>query len=426
MRILVTPVGSAGDNYPFIGLAGELVRRGHDVQVLSIGPFRDAVRAVGANYVEVGTAEEYAANINNPELWHPTKGSKTVAKLVAEQLRRNLKLVTEFHEPGNTIVVGHTLDFASRALHEKVGLPLVTVHLQPCIVRTSHQLPTMMGTTNYSWLPLWVKRSVWWFLDRAMMDRVFGPPANEVRGKLGLPPVKRILKDYLNSPLLTIGMWPEWFGPPQPDWPKQMKLAGFPLYDPSALSAQDPEIDAFLQAGDAPIVFTPGSAMVHGHDFFAAAVDACQRIGRRGMLMTRHDEHVPASLPPTVKRFAFAPFSKLLPRCAAIVHHGGVGTTAAGFAAGIAQVIMPMSHDQPDNADRAVKLGVARRIMRTSFTAESLATALQWLLESTEVTKSCEEVVRRCRATNGIANACDMIESVMPRVRQSRESVAVA
>lgn len=412
MKVLITPVGSAGDHYPFIGIAAELVRRGHDVHVLAIAPFRDAVAETGAAYVEVGTIEEYHTNINNPDLWHPLKGSKTVANLVAEQLRRMLKLISDLHEPGRTLVVGHTLDFVSRALHDKINLPFVTVHLQPSIVRTSHQLPTMIGTTNHSWLPQWVKRSAWWFIDRAVMDPTFGPSINEVRAKLDLPPVKRVFKEYLNSPLLTIGFWPDWFGPPQPDWPQQLKLAGFPLYDPSSSSPIDPELDTFLNAGDPPIVFTPGSAMVHGQAFFAAAVDACQRLNRRGLLMTRHENHLPPSLPPTVRRFAFAPFSKLLPRCAALVHHGGIGTTAAAFAAAIPQVIMPMSHDQPDNADRSIKLGTAERIVRKRFTGPNVAAALERLLHSTDVKDRCADLARRCRETNGIANACDMIERI--------------
>jgi UDP:flavonoid glycosyltransferase YjiC (YdhE family) len=424
MKVLITPVGSAGDNYPFIGLAAELVRRGHDVHVLSIAPFGDAIAAAGAHYVEMGTMEEYRTQINNPDLWHPMKGTRTVARLIGEQVRRLREAVARLDEPGRTLVVAHTLDFASRALHEKSGLPFVAIHLQPSIVRTSYQLPTMVGTTNYSWLPRWVKRSVWWFLDHAMMDPAFGPSANEVRRGLGLPPVRRIFEQYLNSPLLTIGMWPDWFGPPQPDWPRQMKLAGFPLYDPSCSSPLDPEIDSFLRSGEAPVVFTPGSAMVHGHAFFAAAVEACQRLNRRGLLMTRHEEHLPPSLPPTVRRFAFAPFSKLLPRCAALVHHGGIGSTAAALAAGIPQVIMPMSHDQPDNTDRSLKLGVAERIVPKRFTGPNVAAALGRLLDSAGVKQRCTDLARRCRETNGIGDACDMIEGVMPRPAERSAAVA--
>ena len=415
MKIVITPMGSAGDNYPFIGIGAEMVRRGHDVHVVTTGPFRDAVLAAGASYVESGSTEEYEKNINNPELFHPTRGSETVARMVAEQIRRMFKSVRELHEPGRTLVVGHTLDFGSRALHDKIGLPLVTLHLQPVIVRTSHELPTMTGTMNFSWLPRWFKRSLWWGVDRLMMDRIWGPAANEPRAALNLPPVSRVFESYTNSPLLTIGLWPDWFGPPQPDWPKQMKLAGFPLYDPSSSPSLDGEIESFLAAGDAPIVFTPGSAMVHGHDFFAAAADACQSLGRRGMLFTRYEAQVPKSLPPTVRRFAFARFSQLLPRCAALVHHGGIGTTAAGFAGGIPQVIMPMSHDQPDNAYRAVKLGIAERIMPKKFTGDRLAASLKRLLDSPDVKQRCTDLARRCRETNGIATACDLIEGVIPK-----------
>ena len=85
-------------------------------------------------------------------------------------------------------------------------------------------------------------------------------------------------------------------------------------------------LPSFLAVGDAPIAFTPGSAMTFGQSFFRESVKACQIVGRRGILLSRHREHIPPELPPTVRHFDYAPFSRILPRCAALVHHGGVGT----------------------------------------------------------------------------------------------------
>jgi UDP:flavonoid glycosyltransferase YjiC (YdhE family) len=133
-------------------------------------------------------------------------------------------------------------------------------------------------------------------------------------------------------------MFPEWFGPRQIDWPEQTEFAGFPLWDEKGYTAVAPELEDFLRAGEPPIVFTPGTAHTHADRFWKAAIDACQQLGRRGMLLTRHAEQIPSRLPEGVRHFDFAPFSQVLPHSAAIVHHGGIGTMSQGLAAGIPQV----------------------------------------------------------------------------------------
>ncbi|MCY2953447.1 MAG: glycosyltransferase [Planctomycetota bacterium] len=129
MRFLLTPVGSAGDNFPFIGLGAELLRRGHDVTVITSENFAPIVRRLEMNCVEAITAEEYRSIQDNPDLWHPVKGYKTVMAYAMEQVRRLFKLVRELAEPGRTVVVSHMLDYASRCIQDKTGLPVVTVQL---------------------------------------------------------------------------------------------------------------------------------------------------------------------------------------------------------------------------------------------------------------------------------------------------------
>src|SRR5436305_6257835 len=97
--------------------------------------------------------------------------------------------------------------------------------------------------------------------------------------------------------------------------------------------------------------------MAHGAAFFRAAVRACEGTGARGLLLTRYPGRLPARLPPSVRHVPFAPFRRLLPLCRAVVHHGGVGTTAAALAAGTPQLVLPLAWDQPDNAAPVRRLG---------------------------------------------------------------------
>src|SRR5262249_34229253 len=158
--------------------------------------------------------------------------------------------------------------------------------------------------------------------------------------------------DWWHSPQLVIGMFPQWFAQPQPDWPKQTVLSGFPLYDEPEITPIDAELESFLRAGEPPIAFTPGSAMWAAEEYFEQGVQTCIRWNRGGLLLTRHRDHFPARLPPGVIHVHYAPFSDLLPRCAGFVHHGGIGSSAQALAAGVPQLVTPFAHDQPDNAFR--------------------------------------------------------------------------
>ena len=155
-----------------------------------------------------------------------------------------------------------------------------------------------------------------------------------------------------------------------------------------------PEIEEFIAVGQPPIVFTPGSAHTHAIPFWRAAVDACQRLGRRGMLLTRHVEQIPSDLPDEVRHFPYVPFSDVLDRCAALVYHGGVGTLSQALAAGVPHLIMPMAHDQPDNAVRIKCLGVGDYLWPNQFRGPRVAQMLEELLSSAAVASACQQIAQ--------------------------------
>ena len=236
------------------------------------------------------------------------------------------------------------------------------------------------------------------------------PQINAFRAELGLPPVRRIIDSWWHSPRRVIGLFPEWFAPPQEDWPPQVRLTDFPLYDESGTTPLPAELERFLQDGSPPIVFTPGSAMWQANSFFEESARAAASIGRRAVLLSRHADHLPARLPPGVIHVPYAPFSQLLPRSAAMVHHGGIGTAAQAMAAGIPQLITPFTHDQPDNAQRLENLGIARTISSRRYRAAKIANLLKELLADATIGQRCREIASRFETKAGIPRACDLIE----------------
>ncbi len=411
MKVVLTGPGSAGDVFPMLGLGLRLNERGHHAVVVASSHFADLAERLGVDFVGLGTEDDYLGAIQNPEIFHPRRGFRAIAEFIMGWMPMLYDAVRSQVEPRRTVVGAHVLDFASRMLQEETGLPVATVLYAPAMLRSLHQMPVLSGTMDLSGLPRWAKRLAWRLSDRMIVDPPIAPSLNRLRAERGLPPVSRPFQSWVYSPVLTIGTFPAWFAPPQPDWPSQLRLTGFPLFD--AAEPVPPELDAFLAEGDPPILVTLGTALAHGRDALAEAVEACRRLNRRGLILARFAD-VPADLPPTVRHIAFAPLSQVLPRCAAIVHHGGIGTTAAGLAAGVPQVVMPMSHDQPDNAARVRRLGVSDTLLPAQLSAASLSASLARLLESPLVHARCAEYANRVRQTDGLGETCALLESLDP------------
>jgi UDP:flavonoid glycosyltransferase YjiC (YdhE family) len=317
--------------------------------------------------------------------------------------------------PGETVFCAHALDLASRVACEKLHAPLASVVLAPGILWSVHNSPRLKGAYLGPHVPRWFKRAQFWAADRFFVLPLLGPPLNELRTDLGLPPVKRIFNRWLYEADLVLGLFPDWFGPPQPDWPPNTLPVGFPLWDSTTEASLSEDVKEFLAAGTPPIAFSPGSANHQAHQFFTAAVDACQRLGRRGILLTKYDHQLPPNLPANVRHFGFVPLSKLLPRTAALVHHGGIGSCGQGLAAGIPQIVRPLSYDQFDNSRRLVELGVAQEISVRRFAGPTIAKSLQSLFSSPTVAARCHDLACRCNGPAALAAACTALEQLANR-----------
>lgn len=412
MRFLLTPVGSGGDVHPFVGMARVLRARGHEVTIFSAEPHRSVVERSGLDFVAILPAEAYLAATHDPDLWHPRRGLNKVLEMARLGLEPMWRALEERFVPGQTMLVGHPASFATRAFEEKTGAPAATIHLAPGSIRTVHQVPAVPPGVDISGLPRWFKRALWAVVDRLMADPQIVPMLNVWRAGKGLPPVRRVFQGWMNSPQGTIGLFPDWFGPRQPDWPASFHHASFPLWDDAHDPAADPELESFLASGPPPVVFSPGTANRQAAAFFHAARNALARLDRRGLFLTGFPEQLPAALPDTILHRRYLPFSTVLPRAAAFVHHGGIGSTAQGLAAGVPQLMMPMAFDQHDNAMRASRLGVARWLAPSRFTAARVARSLDALLGDAGVSRSAAEHRDRLRSVNGIEMACEVLERV--------------
>src|SRR6201999_4117873 len=169
-----------------------------------------------------------------------------------------------------------------------------------------------------------------------------------------------------------------------------------------------PELERFLDQGPPPLVFTLGSAAVlDAGDFYQQSALAAASLGHRAVLLVGSDpRNIPPEVPQNVCVAQYAPYSRLFPRASAIIHQGGVGTTAQALRAGKPMLVMPYSHDQPDNARRVRRLGVARVIRRRRYTAELAARKITLLLEKSSVQQRAAKIGERLRREDGLKAAC--------------------
>lgn len=412
MRILMFPQGSSGDVHPFVGLGIALQERGHEVIVFGNAHFIPIVRNAGLKHIELYSAEEYAQIASDPNLWNPRQSAKAIFThpMMQDGIRRQYQAIRQYYAPGNTTVVHGTLAIGARIAREVLDLRLITVHLQPLLFASAIRPPRYAGMSFPRWAPAWLLRQLYRLGNWAFVDPMLSKCIEPLRRELGLPPVGGNYMNWWHSPDRILGLFPGWYASIAPDWPTQTRLTGFPRFDERTIRTLDDRVVSFLDQGNPPVVFTFGSAMKFARTQFEVAAEALQQLGRRGVFLTPFAEQIPQHLPETIAHFDYVPLSQILLRSAAIVHHGGIGTTAQALATGVRQLIVPFAHDQPDNAERLRNLGVARELPPRNFTVRNVVREIDELLHDDEVTANVALCQQRFVDDRSLEESCAWIE----------------
>lgn len=402
MNVTLMPFGSAGDVLPFIWLARHLRTRGHQPLLITASLFQKAADAAGIPFVPIGSDDEFEAIMRDPRVWRLGLGTQAVFEFATLAAGRYYDAVTALLDGPRRpdLMIAPMTAFGARLAREKWGVPLVTVHLQPAALLSAHDTPVLVPALHplLRLLPVAVKRLLFKFGPNPI-DFFGGAALRRLCALHEVPPPRSFFREWWDSPDGTLLLFPEWFAAPQHDWPRPRLQWTFPLEDLAAEQPLEAALGAFLERHRAspPVVFTAGSANVQAADFFAAAVAALRLLDRPGVLVTRDLTQLTADLPPGIHAAAYAPFGPLLKKAAALVHHGGIGTLSQGLAAGVPQLVMPMAHDQPDNAHRLRRLGAGDFLPPRRFTAGHVACALGRLLADPGMADRCADLALRLR-----------------------------
>jgi len=419
-RIVLTTYGSLGDLHPYMAIALELKQRGHQAVIATHEFYRTKVEAEGIGFYSVRPDLSSGDTEQTQEIMrramHPSKGTKYVIReLVLPYLKDSYDDLMQAVS-GADLLVTHPLTYAGPLVVEKTGIHWVSSVLAPISFLSAYDpsvLPIQAGQISLRLLGPLINDLLLYLAKRSV--RSWSEPIQQLRAGLGLPQGKDPLFAGQNSPDLVLALFSKVFAQPQPDWPKQTCVTGFPFYDSQHEAELTPELLQFLDAGSPPIIFTLGSSAVQdAGNFYVESAIAAQQLGYRAVLLIGDDQRnkPPQSvLSENITAFDYAPFSKLFPRSIAIVHQGGIGTTAQALRAGRPMLVMPYSHDQPDNAARAERLGVARTIKRNHYSALTATAELKHLLNNPKYTRRATEIGQQIQSEDGVRTACDQIEA---------------
>lgn len=413
-RIVVTTLGTLGDLHPMIAIALELRQRGHDVVFVTHQVYRSKLEALGfefhsmrpdftaindrqemARMMDLNTGQEYMVRQwANPHLREMYTDLLNVAKSA------------DFIFSGEGVI-------ATPLVAEKLGMRWASSAMVPLSFFSIYDPPVLAPfpalAKLYKLGPI-VNRGILNFAK--LVSNSWADPIRQLRQELGLSPIdyNPFLENRF-SPYLVVALFSPVLGQPQPDWAGNTVVAGFTFYDGAQGGVElAPELKQFLEAGDPPIVFTLGSAAVmNTGNFYSESLQAVKQLNRRAVFLIGNNPLL-ENLPANVLAVNYAPYSQLFPRACAIVHQGGIGTTAQALRAGRPTLIMPYSHDQPDNAARVRRLGTSRTISRKHYSASRVVKELGELLENPSYVAKAAEIGQIIYAENGVGVACDAIE----------------
>lgn len=404
MRIAIFTVGTRGDVQPYIALSQGLQESGHRVTLASHPSMRELIEAHGASFAPIGpdidVGKAAAAIRGRSRNW--ILGFIRVMQFTVSIIKQASPEILRLCRDVDLVIVSHS--FAGAAEADKLGKPTVSVTLQHQAIPTPEPAPSPFER-----------------ITRAVAGRVMGllmvRPYNQLRRKIGAPRVKDI-EEMMSSRLNLLPISPH-VVPRDPRWASQHRLTGYWFPDEPERWAPPASLRTFLDAGASPVAISLG-AMSLGESAAAPEtvqliLDAVDQAGVRAVVQGWRDILPTLNLPATVYPTGFMPHSWLFEHASAVVHHGGFGTTAAVFRAGVPSIVIPHIIDQLYWGERVQELGVGpAAIHRAKLSADKLTRALKQATCDPDIRSRAAELGAQIRAETGVQNAVEMIETSFP------------
>lgn len=388
MKVLLLAHGTSGDVLPYVWLGRVLQQHGHEAVLIANGVFERHAEKAGLAFIPLEDAD-FEVHLQNPgrfQAWEGTRLAYEFAGRSAGAYAAAVESWTLRHGRPSLMMASPIL-YGAHLAREKLGIPLITVHLSPLSIQSIHA-PALF-TPEMRWLKLLPYQIRKFILSRPNpFEPAARPWVKKWCAEHGVPMPEHLSRTWWDSPDGSLALFPKWFAPVQPDWPPDLLTWEFPLQDPPEEEALPGSLLSFLSAGEKPVIFTAGTFNPYASHFFQVAAEATKELKCRAILVGDEVNRLQECASPEILTIGFAPFGPLLRKAAALVHHGGIGTLSQAFSAGIPQIIIPLVNDQYDNAARLKRLGAGNVLARRALSTQRLAKTLANLLSDRAVKDS--------------------------------------
>jgi sterol 3beta-glucosyltransferase len=399
IKVVIPTVGTRGDVQPYIALASGLDKAGFQTTIASHPVMESLVSSYGIRFKPMGPdidiGYEAARIRSRSHNW--LVGFMRVMQFTLSVVERSQQDILDLCKAANLMVVSHS--FAGRAEADKLGLPVVSVTLQPQAIPSKEPDQSL------------IKR-----LGGRAASAVFAPmmvrPYNRIRRKLGVPAVRN-LEEMMSADLNLVPLSPV-VTPPDPNWKSQHKVVGYWFLDEPQGWTPPEDLTRFLHQGGPPVLINLGAMSTGKDESLETArlfLDALQKSGLRTVIQGWDEAMQEIEVPPRIVHAGSVPHSWLLPQVCCLVHHGGFGTTASGLRAGVPSLVIPHMIDQFYWGKRVFELGAGPRpIPRKELTVEKLAAALLQAARDEELRAGAARIGTQIRAEDGIGNAVRLVQ----------------
>jgi len=419
-KFIFLTLGTKGDLCPFLGLAIELKKRGYPAPlILSSEDHREFCESEGMEFEAVQTREEHERIFNHPDIWKPLEGLKIyLRETVVGTAEKAFHAIENQVKKQPCVLICNNIMIGGLLAREKLKIPTASVFLHPFSHFSLIDPPKDTSFKNILFKLVGKPGRAFLLQQRLKVLNACLLPFNDLRKKEGLKPLTDIIARWRYSVPLMLDLWPEWYCPMKPDWPKQTVRTGFVNYDgPQGKEGEwidRFEIRAFMN--ESPLLFTMGSGMVQDYEAQVALFSgACKILNRKGLMISASIKGKGVvTINENFKVIESAPFHEVFLMGAAIITHGGIGTVARALASNKPILVAPLAFDQFDNGYHVQRLRAGLCIPFRSLTPRKLARALDRL-----VSPASGVFVKRPKDTvDGIQTTCDLIENKL--VKENR------
>ena len=412
MKITIATVGTRGDVQPYIALGRGLQKSGHQVQIATDGTFKGFIEASGLGFAEVKADPRRALQEDIRRIGsNPIRLLRWIDRNFTPLARGYFIDMQAACQDSDAVLVS-ALAFAAMHVAQALGIPSLATYLYP--ITPTRSFPSMAASS----LPEWLTGVGWinWMsfrLYNLAFFRMTLPVINDLRKEiLGLPSVP--WSYYLNIDISDVPIiygYSKHVIPHPADWGAAQHITGYWFLDDPEWRPPE-ELSQFLEAGPPPIYIGFGSMVdAEAKKTTDIVLEALKLTGQRAILHGGWSDLGSHSLPETVYKVSDVPHSWLFPRMAAIIHHGGAGTTAAALRAGVPAVIVPYFADQPFWARRIYQLGVSPKpIPRDKLSAQKLAAAILEAIQEKKIRESAHQLSKHIHQEDGVTEAVQIID----------------